>query len=302
MVDYLVEVQRIEKFFDGFEVRYVPCLDNRDADHLAWIASFRASIPSNVIVEILTKPSIKSVEMLRETYLMIIDEAEQQPKIDWMSPIKAYLYNQPISDDNVEIECIARKSRMYHLIDGVLYKQDANGMMMKCISKDEGIQLLREIHSGVCGTHLSLCSIVRKAFMDIFYWPTAKDDAMKIVAKCKECQFFQKQTMKHADPLRPINLSWPFVVWGIDIVGVLPRAQEGFRFLFIGIDIFTKWMEAPPVVNITPEAAVKFLQSIIYRFDVPKRVLMNNGTQFKGAKFLRCCADFGTHHQRHIRR
>jgi hypothetical protein len=184
----------------------------------------------------------------------------------------------------------------------VLYKQDANGMMMKCISKDEGIQLLREIHSGVCGTHLSLCSIVRKAFMDIFYWPTAKDDAMKIVTKCKECQFFQKQTMKHADPLRPINLSWPFVVWGIDIVGVLPRAQEGFRFLFIGIDIFTKWMEAPPVVNITPEAAVKFLQSIIYRFDVPKRVLMNNGTQFKGAKFLRCCADFGTHHQRHIRR
>jgi hypothetical protein len=37
---------------------------------------------------------------------------------------------------------IARKSKMYHLIDGVLYKQDANGMMMKCISKDEDIQLL----------------------------------------------------------------------------------------------------------------------------------------------------------------
>jgi transposase InsO family protein len=51
------------------------------------------------------------------------------------------------------------------------------------------------------------------------------------------------------------------------------------------------------VVNITQEAAVKFLQNIIYRFDVPKRVLTDNGTQFKGAKFLRCCADFGIHHQ-----
>jgi transposase InsO family protein len=51
------------------------------------------------------------------------------------------------------------------------------------------------------------------------------------------------------------------------------------------------------VINITQEAAVKFLQSIIYRFDVPKRVLADNGTQFKGAKFLRYCADFGIHHQ-----
>jgi hypothetical protein len=37
-------------------------------------------------------------------------------------------------------------------------------------------------------------------------------------------------------------------------------------------------MEATPVVNITQEAAVKFLQSIIYRFGAPKRDLMDNGT------------------------
>jgi hypothetical protein len=35
MAEYLAEVHKMEKFFDGFEVRYVPCLDNRDADHLA---------------------------------------------------------------------------------------------------------------------------------------------------------------------------------------------------------------------------------------------------------------------------
>jgi hypothetical protein len=57
------------------------------------------------------------VEALRETDLMIIDGAEQQPEIDWMSPIKVYLDNQPISDDNAEIQCITRKSRMYHLIE-----------------------------------------------------------------------------------------------------------------------------------------------------------------------------------------
>jgi hypothetical protein len=80
-------------------------------------------------------------------------------------------------------------------------------------------------------------------------------------------------------------------------VGILPRALGGFRDLFVGIDTFTKWMEVVPVVNITQEVAVKFLQSIIYRFDIPRRVLTDNGTQFKGAKFVKCCADFGIPHQ-----
>jgi transposase InsO family protein len=56
-------------------------------------------------------------------------------------------------------------------------------------------------------------------------------------------------------------------------------------------------MEVMPVINITQEAAVKFLQSIIYRFSMPRWVLTDNGTQFKGAKFIRNCTDFGIHHQ-----
>jgi hypothetical protein len=151
-------------------------------------------------------------------------------------------------------------------------------MMMKCNSKDEGSQLLRDIHGAVYRVHSSWCSIVGKAFRHGFHWPTAKDDAMAIITKCKECKFFQKQTTKHANPLQPIDLSCPFAVCGVGIVGILPRAPRGFRFLFVGIDTFTKWMEATPVVNITHKAAVKFLKSIIYRFDVPKRVLTNNGT------------------------
>jgi hypothetical protein len=59
MAGYLGEVRVMEKFFDGFELRYVPHLDNRYADHLAWNASSRASTPPDVIIERLFKPSVK---------------------------------------------------------------------------------------------------------------------------------------------------------------------------------------------------------------------------------------------------
>jgi hypothetical protein len=79
-------------------------------------------------------------------------------------------------------------------------------MMMKCISR-EGTEMLEDVHKGVCGSDSSWRSIIGKAFRHGFYWPTMKDDAMKVVKKCRDCQFFQKQTTKHANPLWPIHIS-----------------------------------------------------------------------------------------------
>jgi hypothetical protein len=95
MVGYLAEVHRMEKFFDGLEVWYVSCLDNHDADHLAWIASSKAPTPPDVIVERLSKPSVKPEESTSEVgpEQMIIDEQARQPAYDWMSLIRAYLDN-----------------------------------------------------------------------------------------------------------------------------------------------------------------------------------------------------------------
>jgi hypothetical protein len=88
----------MEKFLDGFEVRYVPRLDNCDADHLAWIASSRAPTVSDIIIEKLTKPSVRPVEPTNEAIeqdLMVIDEPEQELVYNWMHPIKMFLESQP---------------------------------------------------------------------------------------------------------------------------------------------------------------------------------------------------------------
>jgi hypothetical protein len=80
-----------------------------------------------------------------------------------------FLDNQAPLDDNAEVERITRKSKIYHLIDGILYRRDANDIMMKCISREEG-----DIHSGVCESHSSWRSIIGKAFTHGFCWPTNK--------------------------------------------------------------------------------------------------------------------------------
>jgi hypothetical protein len=89
--------------------------------------------------------------------------------------------------------------------------------------------------------------------------------------------------------------SWPFAVWGVDILGPFPRAIGKYCFLFIAIDKFTKWPEATPVVNITQSVAVAFLKSIVCRFGVPNRVITDNGTQFRSRLFKEYCEGIKPH-------
>jgi hypothetical protein len=64
---------------------------------------------------------------------------------------------------------------------------------MKCVPRQEGKDILEEIHKGVCGNHASSRTLVSKAFRRAFYWPTALGDAEELVRRCQGCQYFAKQ-------------------------------------------------------------------------------------------------------------
>ncbi|GKE60050.1 reverse transcriptase domain-containing protein, partial [Tanacetum coccineum] len=87
-----------------------------------------------------------------------------------------------------------------------------------------------------------------------------------------------------------IMSSWPFSQWGIDIVGPLPTAPGGARFLVIAIDYFTKWVEAKPLISITGKHMEKFIwEHIVCRFGRPQAIILDNGKQFVKGTFPAFC-------------
>ena len=50
-----------------------------------------------------------------------------------------------------------------------LYKHSASGIIMKCITLEEGKDILREIHEGVCGNHAASRTLVGKAYILGFF-------------------------------------------------------------------------------------------------------------------------------------
>jgi hypothetical protein len=60
--------------------------------------------------------------------------------------------------------------------------------LLKCLSRNEGQELMKEIHAGLCGAYIGSRSLLGKIFRQGFYWPKAASDAADLVQKCENCQ------------------------------------------------------------------------------------------------------------------
>jgi hypothetical protein len=144
---------------------------------------------------------------------------EAQAGLDtWIMEIQTYLKDNILPDDMTSAGQIARLAKRYTLVEGDLYRRGANGVLMWCITREEGCELLEEVHGGECGNHASSLTLVGKAFRHGFYRPTALQDAVELIKTCKACQFHAKQIHMPTQTLQLIPPSWPFAVWGLDIV------------------------------------------------------------------------------------
>nr|CAE02993.2 OSJNBa0043L09.12 [Oryza sativa Japonica Group] len=265
---YLAEVRKLEKRFDGIEVRHVYRKDNIEPDDLARHASRREPLEPGTFLDILTKPSVKEVsgevspvtpDISSEATKAEHAVADIETTDDWRIPLIKFINSEELPEDDT----VAQQS------------------------------IQESAKRGICGSHATGRTLVGKAFRQGFFWPTALKDACDMVQRCEACQFHSKHTKLSAQALQTIPLTWPFSCWGLDILGPFPRGQGGYRFLFVAIDKFTKWIEAVPTGEIKADNAIKFIKGIFCRYGLPHRIITDNGSQFISADFQDYCIGLG---------
>ncbi|XP_028125251.1 uncharacterized protein LOC114322185 [Camellia sinensis] len=79
---------------------------------------------------------------------------------------------------------------------------------------------------------------------------------------------------------------------GLDIIGPLARGTGNRRFFIAATDYFTKWVEVEALASLK-EADTKWfvMRNVVVRFDIPRVLIADNGTQFEGKIFRKFCAD-----------
>jgi hypothetical protein len=225
-MQYLAAIRSLERQFKGFTLQHVDRAKNEEADALAKAAARGESLPSDVFYHVIGTPAVRSPEGLQ-----ITNDSEGHRIVnlimteDWRAPITLFLQGYYHPTDINEAKRLEHRSRDFALIEGQLYKKGISQPMLKCVTETEGVQILREVHSGTCGSHAGPRALAAKVIRQGFYWPAMICAANRVTRSCEACQKFSPRSSSPSQFTKLIAHTWPLQRWGLDIVGPYPRLR-----------------------------------------------------------------------------
>lgn len=210
---------------------------------------------------------------------------------DWRKSIIDYLENPVRSTD---------KKTKYRALSYVwsgngLLKKTPEGLLLKFLGDTEAYLAIYEVHNMACDAHQASHKMKWLLFWQGVYWPNMLKDCIEFAKGCKECQRHAGIQHMSVSELHAIIKPWPFRGWALDIIGeIWPASSKQHKFILVGINYFTKWVEAIPLVKVDQEVVIKFIQRhIVYRFGIPETITTNQGSVFVGQKMQEFAGEMG---------
>ncbi|KAL0411147.1 UNVERIFIED_CONTAM: hypothetical protein Slati_3704400 [Sesamum latifolium] len=143
---------------------------------------------------------------------------------DWRTPIIKWIEEGLLPENRWKAARLKTRATRFIMQEHILYKKSYTHPLLRYLSTEEGIHILQEIHSGCCGANVGTRILANKALRAGYFWPTMKQDAIRLVSKCERCQKHSSLIHQPAEPLTTMLSPCPFMQWGMDIVGPFPLA------------------------------------------------------------------------------
>ena len=124
-------------------------------------------------------------------------------------------------------------------------------------------------------------------------------DVEKYVASCEICQKAKLLRPVKA-PLQNTPIGRTMQLFQIDVLEV-PRSINGNRYLLVGEDAFSKWIECYPMKDQTAETITTILVEIFSRLGVPDFLHSVQGRNFEAKLLQDTCKSLGIRKNTHNR-
>ncbi|XP_070023126.1 uncharacterized protein [Nicotiana sylvestris] len=191
---------------------------------------------------------------------------EAEPNIyPWYHDIKRFMKTKeyPEQASGDQKRTIRRHASGFFLGGDVLYKRTPDLNLLRCVDAKEAGRIMYQVHSGVQS--------------DLIHTSSTE--------------------------LYPMSAAWPFVVWGMDVIGPIePKASNEHKFILVSIVYFTKWVEAITLKSVTKKDVVDFVHSnLICHFGIPATIITDNASNLNRHLMREMCEQFKIMYQNSTR-
>ena len=137
---------------------------------------------------------------------------------------------------------------------------------------------MREVHGG---EHQGGKKLHEWLLSTGYYWPSMKRNTVEFVKCCHTCQTHANLIHTHPMSLQGMSTPWPFHNWGLDLIGPIHPPSNGYIWILVTTEYFTKWVEAIPLKRATGPTVANFIKEhILCHFGISYKIVSDNGTPF----------------------
>ena len=251
---------------------------------------------SNTIADALSR-NVAPVALLAVSHsLPTLDEIRPLQRDDPFCASIIYYLN---SGDASALPKLTMSPDSFVLKDDVLFKSS------KIVSEDESLHpvsqlvipkaivptILHHVHDSVLAGHPGKDRSFRQA-QRTYFWPSMRKDIMRHCLLCVECAR-HRPSLHHESQNLPYPI--PHAPWdslSIDVLK-LPLTENGFQYLLVCIDSFSRYSILVPLKDKSARSVAKaFIDEIICRYASPKVLLSDNGLEFNNSLLRTVCETF----------
>ena len=258
---------------------------------------------SAMIHAIDTYEGLDPVQHMTEVFAVTTEDLKKEQREDSnFKPIFTYLEENQVPEDRNEANRIVAEAQYYIIENDILYhlyQPRRKGHKWTDVKKQLAVpskmrdNVLKSYHDALSGGHQGQ-ERTYEAIRLKYFWPKMYSDIQTYVKTCEQCQQAKRYIHQKQALLKPLPIGQTFSRLHIDILGPINKTKEGYRYILMVVDAFSKWTEAFPLHTMEArEVAWKIYDEVICRFGSPESILTDRGQTFMSNLLKEICSILG---------
>ena len=238
-------------------------------------------------------PMVAAIEAqnVQETIDDKVSLSQLQKECPDFSAIYTYLSLGELPDDRKLRDKVVSESKYFSLSDGVLnhwYQRRCRGLaeefkrikqiaLPKCLRLDA----LKSYHDSLAsGGHIGR-EKVYNSLMEKYWWNNMHQNVIDYVKSCDRCQKAKQNCNPNRPPLTKMPQVGRFDRWHIDVLGPLTKSPDGYEYVLLVVDAFSRWCEGFPMkTQNAKEIAENLYNGVVTRYGSPRVLCSDRGQAF----------------------
>lgn len=298
---YSQSTNKAEANYHSFELEMLAVVKSIERFHIyLYGLEFIIITDCNALVHAVNKAHLNAriarwtLKLQNYKFKMIHRDGKRMTHVDALSRIVSYVEAMPLEKElqyrqlqDIQIKALSEKlekeeDKNFQLIDGLVFRKGEDKPRF-VIPDGMIINTIRTYHDDLahCGFEKTI-----KGIQANYWFKHMNKKVREYISNCLTCLMADQSVNTREGELSLTDSpSAPLQIIHADHFGPIKESSEGFKYILVIIDAFTRFTWLLPAKSTSSKETIKLLKTVFHIFGNPNKIVSDRGTAFTSQEF-----------------